>query len=104
MSRMSRGDEVIANLSVLIRNPRAPSSVDVLLHVVSDDCDQRRFKAQFLGIADDLTPLNLEVAELRASEVSAAMWEAICMAWPLRAIGFRLLDVRDQIVRRPTRS
>jgi hypothetical protein len=72
-------DNVIAELADLIRNPRAPLS--------------SRFRAQFLGIADDLTPLNLGITELRASEASAAMWEAMRMAWPPQAIGFRLLDI-----------
>jgi hypothetical protein len=102
---MPRGDEVISQLSALIRNPRAASSGDELCHVVSGDFELIRFKAQFIGVADDHTPLKLEVADLHASEASAAMWEAIGMAWPPQAIGFRLLDVRDPIIgRRPTRS
>jgi hypothetical protein len=52
-----------------------------------------RFRAQFLGLADDCSPMHLGVADLRASEASAAMREAIRMAWPPQAIGFRLLEV-----------
>jgi hypothetical protein len=102
---MPGGDEVISRLSALIRSPRAASSVDENCNVVFGDFGTIRFKAQFFGVADDLTPLNLGAADLRASEVSAAMWEAISMAWPTQATGFRLLDVSDLIAGiRPTRS
>lgn len=101
---MAKGDEVIAQLSALSCNPRAVSSVCELCTVSSEDAGLIRFKAQFFGIAD-ASPLSLEVAELRASEARAAMWEAISMLWPPKAIGFRLLDVRNQIVgERQTRN
>jgi hypothetical protein len=48
----------------------------------------------FLGIADDTSPLTLGTVDLRASEASMAMREAILMPWPPQAIGFRLLDLR----------
>jgi hypothetical protein len=52
------------------------------------------FQALFLGIADDTSPLTLGTVDLRASEASMAMREAILMPWPPQAIGFRLLDLR----------
>jgi hypothetical protein len=53
-----------------------------------------RFRAQFLGIAGDLTPIEVGVTDLNASEASEAMREAISMAWPPQAIGFRLLETQ----------
>jgi hypothetical protein len=95
---MAKGDQVIAQLSALIRSPRPVNPADELCSAVAGGAGLIRFKAQFLGVADDSAPLNLGIAELRASEARAAIWEAISMAWPPKAIGFRLLDVRNQIV------
>jgi hypothetical protein len=77
---MSAGDKLIARLATLIRNPQARPST--------------RFRAQFLGIGDDLKPFELGVTDLDAMEASAAMREAICMDWPPQAIGVRLVERR----------
>src|SRR5437763_1110301 len=101
---MPSSDDVISELSVLIQSHLVASSFDEL-SCACDDSKIVLFKAQFLGLEDDGTPLNLGMAELRASEASAAMWEAISMPWPPQAIGFQLLDVSDPIIgKRPTWS
>src|SRR5437764_11620030 len=95
---MPTADDVILELAALMRSPPAASSFDELSYAACEDSKIVRFKAQFLGLADDCTPLNLGLAKLRASEASAAMCEAISMPWPPQAIGFRLLDVLDPII------
>jgi hypothetical protein len=91
---MPGADAVIEQLSALVRNPEASSPADEGNRFVSEG--HVRFQVQFFGVAEDMTPLNLGVADLRASEAAAAMWEAIGMAWPTEAIGFRLLQVGGQ--------
>jgi hypothetical protein len=94
----------MARLTALIRNPEAwiPGKEEGR---ASEKRGRTRFRAQFLGIADDCAPLVVGMADLQASEALAAMREANSMAWPPQAIGFRLLDVDRQVAgRRPIRS
>ena len=81
----------------LINNPQAARSVDDPFPVISGQQGHTRFRAQFLGVGADCTPKDLGLADLRASQASEAMWEAIFMAWPAAAIGFRLIDVSQQV-------
>jgi hypothetical protein len=50
------------------------------------------FRLQFLGASADGSWAVLAVVEVRALDVSAAIREAARIAWPPRAIGFRLID------------
>jgi hypothetical protein len=88
---VASGDAVMAQLSALVGSPHAAGPVDEQGLVV---CDRRkpRFRAQFLGLANDSAPIIVGMANLRASEARGAMREAITMVWPPQAIGFRLLD------------
>ena len=101
---MVKGHEAMAQLTAIIRNPETRIPVDQQGHAWKKR-SRTRFRAQFLGMADDCAPLVVGMVDLRASEGWAAMREAISMAWPPQAIGFRLLDVDRQVARtRPIRS
>jgi hypothetical protein len=90
---MPTADAVIAELSALISSPQAGSSIDERFPVVLGQQRRIHFRAQFLGIGDRGSPVNALLADLRATEASTAMREAISMVWPPGAIGFRLIEV-----------
>jgi hypothetical protein len=50
------------------------------------------FRLQFLGASSHSSWAILGVVDVRAPDVSAAIREAAHVAWPPRAIGFRLID------------
>ena len=88
---MASGDAVMAQLSALVGSSHAANPGNDQGRVAADR-GRPRFRAQFLGLANDRAPIIVGMANLRASEAWGAMREAITMAWPPQAIGFRLLD------------
>lgn len=101
---VANGNEAMARLTALIRNPDARIPGNEQGRALEKRV-RTRFRAQFLGIGDDCAPLDVGIADLQASEPRAAMREAMSMAWPPQAIGFRLLDVDRQVAgTRPIRS
>ena len=95
-----RADEEMGRLLELIdgSSPGVPKDEP---QVLPRRCEPTWFRALFLGIADDCSPLALGTVDLRASDAPTAMREAICMPWPSQAIGFRLLDLGRLGVGRP---
>lgn len=88
---MSSGDVVMAQLSALAGSSHAANPLGEQGRIASDR-RRPRFRAQFLGLANDCAPIIVGMANLGASEARGAMREAISMAWPPQAIGFRLLE------------
>ena len=57
-----------------------------------------KFRVQFHGVATDRAPAILEEVDLCALDPSEAIREAAHIAWPRRAIRFRLIDLDGPVV------
>lgn len=79
-----------AGLPLYPLDPRL-EELDDLESVVPEEPQGEQFRLQFLGAFADGRRV-LGEAELRATNVSAAIREAANVAWPSHAIGFRLID------------
>ena len=66
--------------------------LDELARLTSEGTQCGQFRIQFLGAGTDRGPTILGDVEVRASDVSTAMREAVHTPWPPRAIGFRIVD------------
>jgi hypothetical protein len=52
----------------------------------------QRFRVQFFGVAGARSPTILTESEIWAAEAPDVIREAASIAWPVRAIGLRVLD------------
>jgi len=66
--------------------------LDKLIHVISGGSAARQYRLQFLGAGTGRGLRVLEEIGIHATDVSRAIRQAIHIAWPQQAIGFRLFD------------
>ena len=66
--------------------------LDELVRVISGGSAAGQYRLQFLGAGTDRGLRVLQEVGVRASDVPGAIRQAIHIAWPPQAIGFRLFD------------
>jgi len=69
-----------------------PNNLGELIHVISGGSAPGEYRIQFLGAGTDRGLRVLEEVGVHATDVPRAIRQAIHIAWPPQAIGFRLFD------------